>query len=126
MAAPVATQHPTQLNYPEMNDEFPFEHRPKPSRPDWDALPYGGDLFGEIHLAESSEPEAEAGGKDSLFPGLAICGVASAAAAWLSEHYHFPIILLGLLVGLSLSFIARDTRTHKGLDFASRTCLRWG
>lgn len=95
-------------------------------RPDWDAIPYGGDLFGEIHLAEYSRPTDQRDTKDSMFPGLVICGVASAAAAWLSEHYHFPIILLGLLVGLSLSFIARDTRTHSGLDFASRTCLRWG
>lgn len=91
---------------------------------DWDALPYGGDLFGEMHLAETApRPDAP---KDTLFPGLAICGVAAAAAAWLSEHYGFPIILLGLLVGLSLNFIARDPRTHLGLDFASRTCLRVG
>ncbi|HVR91350.1 MAG TPA: putative sulfate exporter family transporter [Novosphingobium sp.] len=91
---------------------------------DWDALPYGGDLFGEIHLAETAS--AAAAPKDSLFPGLAVCAVAAAAAAWLSEHYHFPIILLGLLVGLSLNFIARDSRTHRGLDFASRTFLRLG
>jgi uncharacterized integral membrane protein (TIGR00698 family) len=95
-------------------------------RPAWEAIPFGGDLFGEIHLAEHDQAAEQTVAKESLFPGLAICGVASAAAAWLSEHYHFPIILLGLLVGLSLSFIARDTRTHKGLDFASRTCLRWG
>ncbi|MGB5021400.1 YeiH family protein [Sphingorhabdus sp.] len=98
---------------------------PKP-RPAWDAIPYGGDLFGEMHLAEHSTSPGEPPVRESLFPGLAICGVASAAAAWLSEHYQFPIILLGLLVGLSLSFIARDPRTHKGLDFASRTCLRFG
>ncbi len=91
---------------------------------DWDALPYGGDLYGEMHLAETVS--AAALPKDTLFPGLAICGVAAAAAAWLSEHYGFPIILLGLLVGLSLNFIARDPRTHLGLDFASRTCLRIG
>ncbi len=91
---------------------------------DWESLPYGGDLFGEIHLAETAPaPEPE---KDSYFPGLAICGVAAAAAAWLSDHYGFPIILLGLLIGLSLNFIAREPRTHKGLDFASRTCLRIG
>ena len=36
------------------------------------------------------------------------------AAAWLSEHYMFPIILLGLLIGLSLSFVARDPRTPYG------------
>jgi len=95
------------------------------SQIDWDILPHGGDLFGEMHLAETSITAADKP-RDTLFPGLAICGVAAAAAAWLSEHYGFPIILLGLLVGLSLNFIARDPRTHRGLDFASRTCLRVG
>jgi uncharacterized integral membrane protein (TIGR00698 family) len=91
----------------------------------WDALPYGGDLYGEMHLAETAPAPANVA-KVPIFPGLAACGVASAAAAWLSDHYHFPIILLGLLVGLSLNFIAHDPRTHRGLDFASRTCLRLG
>jgi uncharacterized integral membrane protein (TIGR00698 family) len=91
---------------------------------DWEALPHGGDLFGELHLAEL---EKTAGSEpDSLLPGLALCGVAAATAAWLSEHYGFPIMLLGLLVGLSLNFVTRDPRTHAGLDFASRTCLRLG
>ena len=91
---------------------------------DWDQLPYGGDLFGEIHLSEAAQ-QAEAQ-RPSLFPGLALCGVGAATAAWLSEHYGFPIILLGLLVGLALNFISHDPRSHAGLDFASRTCLRWG
>ena len=98
---------------------------------DWDALPQGGDLFGEFHYAETVR--ANDGASDAppsllpgLAPGFAMCAVASAAAAWLSEHYGFPIILLGLLVGLSLNFVGRDPRTHKGLDFASRTCLRFG
>jgi uncharacterized integral membrane protein (TIGR00698 family) len=97
------------------------------SRIDWDSLPYGGDLFGELYLAEqearavTAEPAAK-----GLVPGLIACGVGAAAAAWLAEHYHFPIILLGLLVGLSLNFVAREPSTHRGLDFASRTFLRWG
>ncbi len=91
---------------------------------DWDALPHGGDLYGELHLAELTAQADKK--KTSLLPGLAICGVAAAAAAWLSEHYGFPIILLGLLIGLSLNFIAREPRSHPGLDFASRTCLRVG
>jgi uncharacterized integral membrane protein (TIGR00698 family) len=33
---------------------------------------------------------------------------------------------LGLLVGLSLNFVTADARTHRGLDFASRSCLRFG
>jgi uncharacterized integral membrane protein (TIGR00698 family) len=90
---------------------------------DWDRLPHGGDLFGELHLAETTPAPAK---RAPLFPGLAMCGVSAAAAAWLSDHYGFPIILLGLLVGLALNFVSQDERTHAGLDFASRTCLRWG
>ncbi len=91
---------------------------------DWETLPHGGDLFGELHIAERESVATRA--HDSLFPGLALCAVAATTAAWLSEHYGFPIMLLGLLVGLSLNFFTRDTRTHRGLDFASRTCLRVG
>ena len=89
----------------------------------WNNLPSGGDLFGELHLAQST---AEAAPKGSLFPGLAACAAGSAAAAWLSDHYGFPIILLGLLVGLSLNFISTNEATHRGLDFASRSFLRIG
>ncbi len=92
---------------------------------DWDAWPHGGDLYGEIHLAETAPAPGKAA-PAPLFPGLAVCSVGAAAAAWLADHYHFPIILLGLLIGLSLNFIAQDPRTHRGLDFASRTCLRLG
>ncbi len=88
---------------------------------DWDSLPHGGDLFGEIQLSEI-EPES----KGKLWPGLALCAAGAGAAAWLSDHYGFPIILLGLLVGLSLNFVSRDPATHKGLDFAGRTFLRFG
>ncbi|QGN53856.1 YeiH family protein [Novosphingobium sp. Gsoil 351] len=84
---------------------------------------HAGDLFGELHLG-GAEPVAE--NRDPLWPGLAVCGTASLAAAWLAEHYRFPIILLGLLVGLSLSFLGTDPKMHRGLDFASRTFLRIG
>ncbi|MDE2410284.1 MAG: putative sulfate exporter family transporter [Sphingomonadales bacterium] len=92
---------------------------------DWDSLPYGGDLFGEIHLADDAASRREPA-RLPLFPGLAACGVVSAAAAWLADHYDFPIILLGLLVGLAMNFVSGDPRTHRGLDFAGRTCLRLG
>lgn len=99
---------------------------------DWDSLPAAGDLFGEMYLAEASPkpttetPSEPAKPRETVFQGLVICAIAAAAAAWLSEHYMFPIILLGLLIGLSMSFVARDPRSHMGLDFASRTCLRFG
>lgn len=93
---------------------------------DWDALPYGGDLFGEIYLSElkPSAPKRIAIG--DYLPGLAIVGVAAGTAAWLAEHYGFPIILLGLLIGLALNFVAAEKTVHPGLDLASRTFLRWG
>lgn len=98
---------------------------------DWDALPYGGDLFGEIYLSGQEEAEAQRAARKALprsryLPGLSVVLVAAGTAAWLAEHYGFPIILLGLLIGLALNFIARQESTHSGLDFASRSCLRWG
>lgn len=102
----------------------PRDTSPSWSSIDWESLPHGGDLFGELDYAERKLSPARE--KPSLWPGLALCGVASAAASWLSEHHGFPIMLLGLLIGLSLNFITRDPRTHPGLDFASRTCLRVG
>lgn len=84
---------------------------------------HAGDLYGELLLAEKP-PAAKR--RQKLAPGLSICAIASIAAAWLSEHYGAPIILMGLLIGLSLNFIASDPRVHEGLDFASKTCLRLG
>lgn len=85
---------------------------------------YAGDLYGDVLLAGEGGPTARP--RRNYFPGLAICAIAAAAAAWFSEHYGMPIILMGLLIGLALNFAAGDPRTHDGLDFASRTCLRWG
>lgn len=87
--------------------------------------PFGGDLFGELQLAELTH-SAPAPTIRDYFPGLMICAVASGAAAWLSDHYGVPVILLGLLIGLSLDFAARDPRTHRGLDLASQQFLRIG
>ena len=83
---------------------------------------YAGDLYGELTLADDGGKAPRA----PIFPGLAVCAVASLAAAWLSDHYGAPIILMGLLIGLALNFIAADPRTHRGLDYASRTFLRIG
>lgn len=91
-----------------------------------DPYQYAGDLYGELALAETRPDFTVTAPKQPIFPGLAICAIASIAAAWLSEHYGMPIILMGLLIGLALNFIATDPRTHRGLDYASRTFLRIG
>ncbi|MEY4270339.1 MAG: hypothetical protein RLZZ58_1555, partial [Pseudomonadota bacterium] len=51
---------------------------------------------------------------------------AALAAAWLADHYTAPIVLMGLLIGLALSFVSQDKRTHAGLDLLSQTALRIG
>ncbi len=84
---------------------------------------YAGDLFGEIQQAEA---QVEPRPRSAYLPGFVVAGTASLAAGWLAEHYGFPLILLGLLIGLALSFMAEDERTAPGLDFISRHFLRAG
>jgi uncharacterized integral membrane protein (TIGR00698 family) len=95
-----------------------------------DRATFEGDLFGEIFLAEHHPVATRTMSLVErwrfYWPGLAIVGVVAGTAAWLADHYAFPIILLGLLIGLALNFVAREPSTHAGLDVASRTCLRWG
>lgn len=94
-------------------------------RPDFDA--YAGDLFGEMMLADPAPSGPSVRKPLSRFvPGIAICAIASAAAAWLSQNYGVPVILAGLLLGLALNFAAGDPRTHEGLDATSRHGLRFG
>jgi len=87
---------------------------------------HAGDLYGELLLIEDETERAQSARKTSLLPGLFICTIASAAAAWLSDNYGVPIILMGLLIGLALNFVTADERTHSGLDFASRIFLQIG
>lgn len=97
------------------------------ARPDYEA--FAGDLFGEIMLADTAAAAAAKAERKPLsrfVPGLAICAIAGAAAAWLSQNYGVPIILAGLLLGLALNFAATDPRTHDGLDWVSRHGLRAG
>ncbi|MCK0127604.1 putative sulfate exporter family transporter [Erythrobacter sp. F6033] len=91
-------------------------------KPDFGAY-YAGDLYGEMTLLENEPTRFSI---SALFPGLLVAAVVSLAAAFLSQTYGIPLILAGLLLGLSLSFLSRDTRTHPGLDFASKTVLRGG
>ena len=98
-------------------------------RPDFDA--YAGDLYGEMILADTAAAAAP-GAKPArkpfsrFVPGMAICAIAAAAAAWLSQNYGVPVILAGLLIGLAVNFAATDPRTHDGLDLVSRHGLRAG
>jgi uncharacterized integral membrane protein (TIGR00698 family) len=85
-------------------------------------IPAAADLYGDL-LDVGPSPKL---GWRSYWPGLAMTGVASLAAAYLSEHYGAPLMLMGLLIGLAFNFVNADARLHAGLGFASKTLLRWG
>ncbi len=84
--------------------------------------PLVADLYGDL-LDTNVTPDR---GWQTFWPGLAMTVVAALAAAWLSEHYGAPRMLMGLLIGLAFNFANADERLHPGLGFASKTLLRWG
>ncbi|WP_223252009.1 YeiH family protein [Paracoccus mutanolyticus] len=61
------------------------------------------------------------------FPGFAVSVLVAATAQFLSEHYGAPAMLLALLLGLALNFLAEEgTRTAPGVALTARTVLRLG
>jgi uncharacterized integral membrane protein (TIGR00698 family) len=85
-------------------------------------VPAVADLYGDLYEAAP----ASKGGARLHIPGLVVTGVAALAAAYLAEHYGAPLMLMGLLIGLAFNFANADARLHPGLNFASRSLLRWG
>lgn len=85
--------------------------------------PMAADLYGELQL--EAQPPARRRLRDYL-PGAFVTAIAALAAAWLADHYAAPLVLMGLLIGLAMSFLSQDSRTHAGLDLMSQTALRIG
>ena len=82
----------------------------------------GADLYGDLYYATTTERPRWR----ELVSGLLVAGVAALAAAFLAEHYHAPIMLMGLLIGLACNFASVGVHLHPGLAFASKSLLRWG
>jgi uncharacterized integral membrane protein (TIGR00698 family) len=77
------------------------------------------DLYGDV------PPEIPPRWREQM-PGLTIVALGTLAAGFISEHYSAPLTLTALLLGLALNFLSTDQRLQPGLDFASRSMLRWG
>lgn len=63
---------------------------------------------------------------EARFPGLAVAGCAALAAQFLSDHYGAPAMLMAILIGMALHFLAEETRAREGIDTAAREVLRIG
>ncbi|WP_397447978.1 YeiH family protein [Pseudomonas sp. NA-150] len=61
-----------------------------------------------------------------LAPGFVVSLTVAAAATFLSEHYHAPVMLFALLLGLALNFLAGAGPCKAGIEFTARTVLRIG
>ena len=62
-----------------------------------------------------------------LFPGFAVSALVAATAQFLSEHYGAPAMLMALLLGLALNFLAEEgTKTAPGISMTARSVLRLG
>lgn len=59
-------------------------------------------------------------------PGLLLSAVLAMAAAFISNHYGGPVMLLALLLGMAFNFLAAEQRFAAGVGAASRTVLRLG
>lgn len=81
--------------------------------------------FGYADLYNDVAPDPQQNTRD-YWPGLAVAAAATLAAGYLSDHYHAPLTLMALLVGLALNFLSADKKLLPGLAFASRTLLRLG
>jgi uncharacterized integral membrane protein (TIGR00698 family) len=62
----------------------------------------------------------------SIYPGLLAALVIMIAAKWLAGHYSAPPMLYALLIGMGFHFIYADGAGKPGVEFASRTLLRFG
>lgn len=68
------------------------------------------------------------GGKliDAVYPGLLVACTIALAATFLASHYNTPVMLFGLLFGMAFHFLHEDGRCVAGIEFSSRTVLRFG
>ena len=63
---------------------------------------------------------------ETLFPGVVIAVIVAISAAFLSDHYGGPAMLMALLLGIAVSFLSEEGRAVQGIAFSARTLLRVG
>jgi uncharacterized integral membrane protein (TIGR00698 family) len=58
--------------------------------------------------------------------GILVVVVVAGTAQFLSDHYGAPAMLMALLIGMALHFLAAEQPTKPGIEFASKNLLRAG
>src|SRR5947209_3427360 len=60
------------------------------------------------------------------WPGFLVAATIAVAATWLSQHYTAPVMLFALLIGMAFHFLHEEGRCIPGIEFSSKTVLRFG
>lgn len=63
---------------------------------------------------------------NKYFGGILLVTVIAAASSFMSEHYGAPAMLFALLIGMAFHFLSEDKTCSAGVDFSSKTLLRFG
>lgn len=71
-------------------------------------------------------PAAWSGQARVLMPGVLVAVLIAMASQFISEHYGAPSMLLALLFGISLNFLADDANCRAGIAFGAKALLRLG
>ena len=71
-------------------------------------------------------PRLERAAIAAHLPGALTAVTIALAASYLAERYGGPQLLFALMLGMAFNFAAQEPRIKPGLDFASRTVLRFG
>ena len=62
----------------------------------------------------------------TIAPGFLVAGTIAMAATFLSDHYGAPVMLFALLLGMAFNFLSQEGACVPGIEFTSRTVLRFG
>lgn len=77
-------------------------------------------------MAVQSHKLAPLGAARAFLPGVVISAVVAVAAKSLAEHYHAPVMLFALLLGMALNFLSNEASSAGGIDFSAKQVLRLG
>ncbi|MEP2978266.1 MAG: putative sulfate exporter family transporter [Lentilitoribacter sp.] len=62
----------------------------------------------------------------TILPGLFVATLVALSAKFLSEHYGAPAMLLALLLGIAIHFLAEEGKCVEGVKFSGSALLRIG
>lgn len=77
-------------------------------------------------MIATPEISALMGRAQAMVPGVMVAVIVALASQFISEHYGAPAMLLALLFGISMNFLADHPKCGDGIAFGAKSLLRVG